>query len=155
MSSAYCARNHPANYKSCMIYKDLQKRHFPTLWKKEITTTISGQTCMHTIGNYPTRQNHLFLNNKNSKQSINCKSNLPGYSVTGSAIKPRPIHKKSHARIPERIERIHGQNVSSNLWLGNHCKNMQWKENWNRQLKMPTGWPNTLKNSKLSYSVKI
>jgi len=34
-------------------------------------------------------------------------------------------------------------------------ENMQWKENSNQQLGMPAGWPNTLKRSKLSYSVKI
>jgi len=38
-----CEGNHPANYKSCMIYKDLQKRHFPTLRKKEITTKSQSQ----------------------------------------------------------------------------------------------------------------
>jgi len=33
-----CEGNHPANYKGCMIYKDLQERHFLTLRKKKITT---------------------------------------------------------------------------------------------------------------------
>jgi len=38
-----CEGNHPANYKGCTIYKDLQKRHFPTLWKKEITIKPQSQ----------------------------------------------------------------------------------------------------------------
>jgi len=38
-----CEGNHPANYKGCTIYKDLQKRHFPTLRKNEITTKPQSQ----------------------------------------------------------------------------------------------------------------
>jgi len=38
-----CEGNHPANYKGCTIYKDLQKRHFLTLRKKKITTKSQSQ----------------------------------------------------------------------------------------------------------------
>jgi len=38
-----CEGNHLANYKGRTIYKDLQKRHFPTLRKKEITTKPQSQ----------------------------------------------------------------------------------------------------------------
>lgn len=31
-----CGENHPANYKGCTIYKQLQKAKFPTLRNKEI-----------------------------------------------------------------------------------------------------------------------
>jgi len=35
--------NHSANYKGCIVYKDLQKRYFPILQKKEITTKPQPQ----------------------------------------------------------------------------------------------------------------
>lgn len=33
-----CEGNHPANYKGCSVYKDLQKKAFPSLRKKELST---------------------------------------------------------------------------------------------------------------------
>jgi len=37
-----CKGNHPANYKDCTVYKDLQKRHYPTR-KNEITSKVQSQ----------------------------------------------------------------------------------------------------------------
>jgi len=37
-----------------------------------------------------------------------------------SSFKPGPVHRRSHARIPERIERIHGQNKPTNMWPNDH-----------------------------------
>jgi len=33
-----CEGNHPANYKDCMVFKNLQRSFFPTLWKKVIAS---------------------------------------------------------------------------------------------------------------------
>jgi len=38
-----CEGNHPDNYKDCIIYKKLQKRHFPILQKKEIILKTQRQ----------------------------------------------------------------------------------------------------------------
>jgi len=32
----FCVGNYPANYKDCMVYKDLQKSFFCTLWRKMV-----------------------------------------------------------------------------------------------------------------------
>lgn len=40
-----CEGNHPANYKGCVVYKELQSKHFPSLRKREqIRTTRSLST---------------------------------------------------------------------------------------------------------------
>jgi hypothetical protein len=47
MSNAYCDHhegNHPANYKDCMIYKDLQKSFYPKLRRKMIAPDSQPRT---------------------------------------------------------------------------------------------------------------
>lgn len=48
-----CNGNHPANYKGCTVYKQLQKATFPPLRKKQTTTTTHGsnpETSMYQPG---------------------------------------------------------------------------------------------------------
>jgi len=63
--------------------------------------------------------------------------------------KPRSVHRKSHARILERIERIHGQNVPTNIWPDNRCDRKYAME---RKLKLATWNANGL--AKCSLEVK-
>lgn len=37
-----CEGNHPANYKGCTIYKELQKKTYPTLRQKQPTTPLTS-----------------------------------------------------------------------------------------------------------------
>jgi len=125
-----CEDNYPANYKGCTSQRP-RKKTFPYFTTEEGNnnqTTTTGQTYKHTVGNCPTRQN-LCLS---YKKAIDCESNLPGYSGTGNASKPRSVHRRSHAKIPENIERIYGQNMPTNVWPGTVViENMQWKKNSN------------------------
>jgi len=57
-------------------------------------------------------------------------SNLTDYSGKGSAFKPGSVHRKSNARIPERIKEF--MDKTSRLIFGLITvvtENMQWKEN--------------------------
>lgn len=38
-----CSGNHPANYKGCTVYKDIQKKSFPQLRKKQYSSNIAAQ----------------------------------------------------------------------------------------------------------------
>jgi len=61
----------------------------------------------------------------------------------GSAFKLRPIHRKSHARIPDRIERIRGQNVPERI------------ERIHRQHKSTNIWPNDRPDKKHAKQRKL
>jgi len=39
-----CEGSHPANYKNCMVYKDLRKNFFPTLRRKVVTSQSQTRT---------------------------------------------------------------------------------------------------------------
>jgi hypothetical protein len=39
-----CGGNHPANYKGCMVYKDLQKKTYPPLHLKQYLNSCTNQT---------------------------------------------------------------------------------------------------------------
>jgi len=66
---------------------------------------------------------------------FNYDSNLSNYSGTGSAFKPGPVHRRSHARIPERVKRIHEQNEPINICPDNYCDR---KHAMERKLKLAT-----------------
>lgn len=52
-----CSGNHPANYKGCQHYKDLQKKKFPPLRKKQVTSQHLTQTMSTEFTSaYPTNQ---------------------------------------------------------------------------------------------------
>jgi len=66
-----CEGNRPANYKGCTVYKDLQKRYFPTLRRKEITTKPQLQVeCTHTVGNCLTRTYASITITENSSSTV-------------------------------------------------------------------------------------
>lgn len=85
---ALCEGNHPANYKGCQVYKELQKSKFPSLRKK----TLSEKETQPTTDKTPTA-NHI---RAIPKLSYHAKSNtIPTYAkvVTGLA-EPEPIQKE-------------------------------------------------------------
>jgi len=45
-----CERNHPANYKGCIVYKDLRRNFFPTLRRKLVISEPQPRTkqCKYT-----------------------------------------------------------------------------------------------------------
>jgi len=52
-----CEGNYSANYKGCMVYKDLRRNVFPTLQRKVVIwTTITNWTCKYTNQTCPTRK---------------------------------------------------------------------------------------------------
>jgi hypothetical protein len=48
LSTVRCDGNHPANYKGCTVYKDLQKKPYPPLQIKQYTPPALIQQTIHT-----------------------------------------------------------------------------------------------------------
>jgi len=71
-------------------------------------TTTSGRTCMHTEIQ-PGRTHASITRTESNRSTV---SQI--YRATQKRVL-RPVHRKNHARIPERIERIHRQNVPINV----------------------------------------
>jgi hypothetical protein len=46
-----CGRNHPANYKGCIIYKALQQKTYPSLRPKQYLPPATLQRTLHTSPN--------------------------------------------------------------------------------------------------------
>jgi len=74
-----CKSNHSTNYKGYTVYKDLQKRHFHYGRRKEQPNHNHRSNLYAYSRKLSTRQN-LCLSHKNVKHSINCESNLSGYT---------------------------------------------------------------------------
>lgn len=85
---ALCEGNHPANYKGCQVYKDLQKSKFPSLRKK----TLSEKVTQPITDKTPTVKQVT----AEPKMPYHTKTNtVPTYAkvATGFA-EPQPIHKE-------------------------------------------------------------
>jgi len=65
---AHCSQNHPANYKGCSIYKELQRRKISSTLSKRIHTNFNTQTTNvqsshppdRTFPNQPTPQTQTY-----------------------------------------------------------------------------------------------
>jgi len=95
-----CEYNRPINYKGC---EDLQERHFPTLRKKEITTKPQIQIKPVCIQSGTVQPGKTYASVTRLESSRSTENQIYRATKEGSASKPRSVHTKSHARIPERI----------------------------------------------------
>jgi len=94
-------------------------------------TITSDQTCMHTVGNYYLTKQNLCLNHKNWKQSINCGSNLLGYSGTSSSsVTPGQFIEKVMQEFKKGLKEFTYKMCQLLFGLVTIVtENMQWKEN--------------------------
>lgn len=97
MKCVFCNGNHPANYKGCAVFKELQKTKFPTL-RQKISTNI--QTTVRQEG---------------SKLE---ESNTPiGTTYTKTADRNnRPIPINHHINFqPEKLNQTQSNDLQSNI----------------------------------------
>jgi len=88
-----------------MVYKDLQKRHLPTLRKKGLTSKLQAKLVSIQSKIVQSGRTFASVTRIENSQSM---SNLPSYTKTNNTFKHSSVYRKIHARIPERNERIHG-----------------------------------------------
>jgi hypothetical protein len=62
-----CGRNHPANYKGCTVYKDLQKKTYPPLRLKQYTPPAQIKQTLHTQPGVT----YVYITKQNSYAAIN------------------------------------------------------------------------------------
>lgn len=71
-----CGENHPANYKGCVIYKELQQKQYPQL-REKTTRTLHAQQQQSNANGAPSyaevarNTNHIEVNGENREPSIN------------------------------------------------------------------------------------